>query len=69
MFEYIPFQSVIEACIIPMASDLKELLNSAPEGATTPVHKIVRALESGLSYQFHASWSLVLQLFSAIYKV
>ena len=63
------FQTVLEACIAPMASDFRDLLQSAPEGAVTPVHKIVRALESGLSYQFHASWGLVLQLFSAVYKV
>ncbi|KAL5020867.1 hypothetical protein ScPMuIL_000022 [Solemya velum] len=38
---------------------------SIHEGSTTPLHKLVKALESGLSYQFHASWGLVLQLFAA----
>ena len=57
-------------CVTPVASVLRrELSSSAPEGAGTSIHKIVRALESGLSYQFHASWGLVLQLFSTVYKV
>ena len=59
----------MEVCIAPMASHLKDLLKAATDGTSIPVHKIVLALESGLSYQFHASWGLVLQLFSVIYKV
>ncbi|WAR21706.1 RRP12-like protein [Mya arenaria] len=40
----------------------------ASGGSNTPAQKIVRALESGLGYQFHASWGLVLQIFAVLYK-
>ena len=69
MCVFVIFQRIMEVCIAPVAGHLNDILKSSQDVTSTPVHKIVRALESGLSYQFHASWGLVLQLFSVIYKV
>lgn len=45
------------------------LLTSAPSGANTPLHKIIKALDTGLGYQFHAAWGLVLQVFAVLFEV
>ncbi|KAK3582767.1 hypothetical protein CHS0354_015294 [Potamilus streckersoni] len=63
-------KALLQQCLAPAAEYLTKLVLSAPErGSITPVHKIIRAAESGLSYQFHASWGLVLQIFSTLYEV
>lgn len=56
-------------CLEPSIDSLKVLIDSAPDGALTPLHKIVKAMDSGLSYQFYSSWGLVLQLFGVLYEV
>ncbi|XP_041369339.1 RRP12-like protein [Gigantopelta aegis] len=60
---------LLSDCLTPDLERLTSLLSSAPGGTQTPVHKIIKALESGLSYQFHSSWGLVLQLWAAVFQV
>ncbi|KAJ8317039.1 hypothetical protein KUTeg_004943 [Tegillarca granosa] len=60
---------LLKDCLEPSIDSLKVLIDSAPDGALTPLHKIVKAVESGLSYQFYSSWGLVLQLFGVLYEV
>ncbi|KAL3864637.1 hypothetical protein ACJMK2_006302, partial [Sinanodonta woodiana] len=62
-------KALLQQCLAPAADHMTKLVLSASEGSSTPVHKIVRVAESGLSYQFHASWRLVLQIFSTLYEV
>ncbi|XP_045190399.2 RRP12-like protein [Mercenaria mercenaria] len=59
-------KSVISSCIAPLAESLAPQLNT--EGGNTSIHKVLKAVESGLGYQFHASWGLVLQLFAVLYQ-
>jgi hypothetical protein len=58
---------VISICIAPLAESLVPQLNT--EAGNTSIHKIIKAIESGLGYQFHASWGLVLQMFAVLYQV
>ncbi|XP_060581938.1 RRP12-like protein [Ruditapes philippinarum] len=57
---------VISSCIAPLAESLAPQLNT--EAGNTSIHKIIKAIESGLGYQFHASWGLVLQMFAVLYQ-
>nr|KAG5693709.1 hypothetical protein BaRGS_008351 [Batillaria attramentaria] len=52
--------AVMEQAHLNLASLASQIKNS--DASQTSVHKIIRALEAGLSYQFHATWDLVLQL-------
>lgn len=60
-------QSVISSCIAPMSSFTGSQLRT--ESTITPIHKVLKALESGLGYQFHAAWRLILQVFAVLYQV
>ena len=62
-------QNVLKECVTPVADSLKHLVDTAPGGAATPVHKVVKAVESGLSYQFHSAWGLVLQIYAVLFEV
>jgi len=35
----------------------------------TPVHKMFKSLEGGLSYQYHSSWGQVLQVIATYFEV
>lgn len=56
-------------CLAPAVEGISVLLSTAPSGANTPLHKIIKALEMGLGYQFHAAWGLVLQVFAVVFEV
>ncbi|KAL4231185.1 pre-rRNA processing protein [Mactra antiquata] len=59
-------KSVISTCIAPMAESLGPQLKQ--ESGNSSVHKIIKVMESGLGYQFHASWGLVLQIFAVLFE-
>lgn len=63
------FQNVLKECVMPVADSLKHLVDTAPGGAMTPVHKMIKAVESGLSYQFHSAWGLVIQIYAVFFEV
>lgn len=60
-------KSLIVHCISPLGDQLGAVIQAASDKSPSSIHKVLRALESGLGYQFHASWGLILQLFSALY--
>ncbi|XP_048746321.2 RRP12-like protein isoform X2 [Ostrea edulis] len=60
---------LLNECLAPAAEGISVLMMSAPSGANTPLHKIVKALEAGLGYQFHAAWGLVMQVFAVLFEV
>ena len=57
----------MKSCIAPMSSvvgvqlECKEIVN--------PIHKVLKALDRGLGYEFHAAWGYVLQVFGQLYEV
>jgi hypothetical protein len=63
------FQNVLKECVMPVADSLKHLVDTAPSGAMTSVHKMIKAVESGLSYQFHSAWGLVIQIYAVFFEV
>ncbi|XP_069140254.1 RRP12-like protein [Argopecten irradians] len=62
-------KNLLKTCLGTVSEGLVGVVRSAPEGSPTPVHKLVRAVDSGLSYQFHASWGHVLNIFSIFFEV
>lgn len=56
------FQLLLQECVGKESENLAALTKTTVDFSQTPLGKIVRALESGLSYQFHSSWDLVLHL-------
>lgn len=59
----------MKVCLAPAMDGISVLVTSAPSGANTPLHKIIKALDTGLGYQFHAAWGLVLQVFAVLFEV
>ncbi|PVD30877.1 hypothetical protein C0Q70_10152 [Pomacea canaliculata] len=53
---------LLQECVGKESENLAALTKTTVDFSQTPLGKIVRALESGLSYQFHSSWDLVLHL-------
>lgn len=66
---FCPLQDVLKECVTPVADSVKHLVDTAPSGSATPIHKMVKAVESGLSYQFHSVWGLVLQIYTVFFEV
>ena len=62
-------KNVLKECVMPVADSLKHLVDTAPGGAMTSVHKMIKAVESGLSYQFHSAWGLVIQIYAVFFEV
>ncbi|XP_061180059.1 RRP12-like protein isoform X1 [Saccostrea echinata] len=61
-------KELLRACLAPAVEGTKQV-TSAPSSTNTPLHKIVKALETGLGYQFHAAWGLVMQVFAVMFEV
>ncbi|KAK7479159.1 hypothetical protein BaRGS_00029600 [Batillaria attramentaria] len=59
---------LLQECIGAHADSLASQIKNS-DASQTSVHKIIRALEAGLSYQFHATWDLVLQLLAVALEV
>ncbi|OWF35995.1 RRP12-like protein [Mizuhopecten yessoensis] len=62
-------KSLLKTCLGTVSDGLVGVVRSAPDGSPTPIHKLVRAVDTGLSYQFHASWGHVLNIFSIFFEV
>ncbi|XP_005106446.2 RRP12-like protein [Aplysia californica] len=60
-------KALLHQCVEPFGENLTK--DSASNQAMTSLQKIVKTLETGLSYQFHSVWSLVLQLWSSAFLV
>ena len=63
-------QLLLKACIGAetemLASQMKDVKTNSAE---TPLHKVVRAMEAGLSYQFNKNWDIVFRLLSTMFEV
>ncbi|XP_060076895.1 RRP12-like protein [Ylistrum balloti] len=62
-------KSLLKTCLGTVSEGLVSVVRSAPDGSPTPIHKLVCAMDSGLTYQFHASWGHVLNIFSIFFEV
>lgn len=60
---------LLQKCIGGQSEILAPQLKAPLDASQTSIHKVIRALESGLSYQFHATWDLVLQLLQVAFEV
>ncbi|XP_048249347.1 RRP12-like protein [Haliotis rufescens] len=56
---------LLQECLAPSGDILTQLVQT---GSSSPVHKIVKALETGLSYQYHSAWGPVLQVWAAAFQ-
>ena len=58
-------QTLLRDCLQPASSWLaKEVAHG-----NTPVHKMFHTIEGGLSYRYHSSWGLVLQVLNVFFEV
>ncbi|KAK2163707.1 hypothetical protein LSH36_75g12086 [Paralvinella palmiformis] len=48
---------------------LHERFSVMVNDTATPIHKIIRVIENGLSYQYHATWGMVLELLAVVMEV
>ena len=60
-------QALLAECLAPCAERLENMIQMAPKGQVTPIHKVFKSVEGGLSYQYHAAWGLVLQVIGAFF--
>ena len=63
-------QLMLKACIGAetemLAAQMKDVKANSAE---TPLHKVVRAMEAGLSYQFNKNWDIVFRLLATMLEV
>ena len=63
-------QLMLKACIGAetemLACQMKDVKANSAE---TPLHKVVRAMEAGLSYQFNKNWDIVFRLLATMLEV
>ena len=52
-----------------MVDRLEAELSVAPKSVSTSVYKMFHSVEGGLSYQYHASWGLILNIISTFFEV
>ncbi len=52
-----------------MAEKCEVILKGAAPKTVTPVHKMFRAVEGGLGYQYHANWGHVLDILTVYFEV
>ncbi|XP_065749814.1 RRP12-like protein [Phocoena phocoena] len=60
-------QEILKECVAPHMADIGSVTSSA-SGPAQYVAKMFRAVEEGLTYRFHASWSSVLQLLCVFFE-
>lgn len=60
-------KNLLKECVDPYKEKLTQSPNS--NQLLTSIQKVLKCLETGLSYQFHAVWALVLQLWSTAFLV
>ena len=60
-------QALLTECLTPSAERLENMIQIAPKGQVTPIHKVFKSVEGGLSYQYHAAWGLVLQVIATFF--
>ncbi|XP_061066600.1 RRP12-like protein [Eubalaena glacialis] len=60
-------QEILKECVAPHMADIGSVTSSA-SGPAQCVAKMFRAVEEGLTYRFHASWSSVLQLLCVFFE-
>ena len=56
-------------CLASCSETLGLMISKAPKGQTTPVHKMFKCVESGLSFQYHAAWGLILQILASVFDI
>ena len=66
---HITHQILLRECVAPSMDVLTMELQSAPPGVSVVLHKIIQALEGGLSYQYHAAWDLVFGVLTVMFEV
>ncbi|XP_013379809.1 RRP12-like protein isoform X2 [Lingula anatina] len=58
---------LLQEIVAPNSDRFEVMLKSAPSSNLT--EKLVKIIEGGLSYQYHASWNLVLQVLAKLFEV
>ena len=68
-FSHILFyvQTLFKECLAPMRSCISAQLHST--SGYTPLHKMFKSVEGGLSYKYHAGWGLVLKVLAVFFEV
>ncbi|KAM4852776.1 RRP12-like protein isoform 2-T2 [Thomomys bottae] len=61
-------KEILKECVAPHMADISTVTFSA-SGPAQYIAKMFRAVEEGLTYKFHASWSFVLQLLCVFFEV
>lgn len=56
-------------CLAPCAERLNLMIQTTPKGQPTPIDKLFKSLEGGLSYQYHTAWGLVLQVLATFFDL
>ncbi|EGV99283.1 RRP12-like protein [Cricetulus griseus] len=60
-------KEMLKECVAPHIADIGSVTSSA-SGPPQYIAKMFRAVEEGLTYKFHASWSSVLQLLAVFFE-
>ncbi|KAK3094601.1 hypothetical protein FSP39_003915 [Pinctada imbricata] len=61
-------KALLKECVEVSVESIKVQITQS-SSTQTAVHKVIKALETGLSYQFYAAWGWVMQMFALLYEV
>ena len=61
------YQALLRDCIGGSIDALKNQL--AQTGEQSVIHRVFKAAETGLSYQYHAAWDHVLHILATVFEV
>ncbi|XP_063163096.1 RRP12-like protein [Candoia aspera] len=59
---------LLNECVAPHMAELGLVSSATPSGSAAHVCKIFRAVEEGLTYQYHAAWASVLQVLRVFFE-
>ncbi|XP_026529245.1 RRP12-like protein [Notechis scutatus] len=59
---------LLNECVAPLVTELGLVSSATPSGSAVHICKMFRAVEEGLTYQYHAAWASVLQVLRVFFK-
>ncbi|KAM3835428.1 RRP12-like protein isoform 1-T1 [Vipera latastei] len=59
---------LLNECVAPHVTELGLVSSTTPSGSAAHICKMFRAVEEGLTYQYHAAWASVLQVLRVFFE-
>lgn len=60
---------LLQECLAPVAEEVCAEITKSSGASATPLHKIIKCIESGLQYRYQGSWSVILEVVRVSFEV